>query len=202
MKKILLLHVLIALFLSVKAQRVHKISADSVLLTGDCCGTELILENKTSKINGFLKNNGKGRTSFAKLQLVTVGDSAIAIPGQDTLQIRDVWWLGNMTRGLVIAPDTNYLVPASIRVVLLPDISQPRQITLPAPEQNKNREIVIVDKTSGSNRWKISGAFVNRGVNGTPPYTAENNLTVGQGDKLMLVSDGVKWYNTQVCCGM
>lgn len=202
MKKILLLHLLIGLAFSVKAQHTHKISADSVLLTGDCCGTELILENKTSQVNGFLQNNGKGRTSFHKLKLVTVGDSAIAIAGQDTLLIRDVWWLGNMTRGLVVAPDTNYIVPANIHVIVLPDVSRSRQIVLPAPEQNKHREIVIVDKTSGTNRWKVSGAFVNRGVNGTPPYTADNNITVGQGDKLMLVSDGAKWYNTQVCCGM
>lgn len=202
MKKLLLIHFLMALCMSVKAQRVHKISADSVLLTGDCCGTELILENKTSTVNGFLKNDGKGRTSFSRLQLVTVGDSAIAIAGQDTLLIRDVWWLGNMTRGLVVAPDTNYTIPAGIRVVVLPEVSRTRQIVLPSPEQNKNREIVIVDKTSGNNRWNVSGAFVNRDVNGAPPYNALNNLVVGKGDKLMLFSDGAKWYNTQVCCGM
>lgn len=42
----------------------YKIKADSVKITNDSCSAELILENSTKNINGFLYNRGNGRTEF------------------------------------------------------------------------------------------------------------------------------------------
>jgi hypothetical protein len=110
-------------------------------------------------------------------------------------------WSGGLDRGLAIAPDANYAIPQSAGIVLLRNISAGRTVSLPPAAGNLNREITIIDKTTGPHRRKISGAFVNRGTNGAPPYTAEDGVQIGQGDKLILNSDGQKWYNTQVCCG-
>jgi len=201
MKKILFFIIGLMATMPVWAQKKYEISADSVHISGDCGEAELIIENRTRHVDGYLFNKGLGRTEFKRLELVPVGDSAIAIPGQDTVLLRSVWWMANMARGLAVAGDEDYTVPSNIRVIILPDISAPRQLSLPPAESSLNREITIIDKTTGAYRWKISGAFVNRGINGVPPYTAEDGVTVGQGDKLILNSDGVKWYNTQVCCG-
>jgi hypothetical protein len=201
MKRISVIGILLLAVAAASAQKkVYAISADSVLITSDCGSAELIIENNTSNVNGYLHNKGKGRTEFSRLRLVAVGDSALAIPGQDTLLLRDIWWLGNMARGLAIASDTDYIIPANVKVILLPEITTPRRVALPPPGSSLNREIVIIDKTVGAARWVINGSFVNRGNNSAPPYTAEDNVTVGKGDKLVLVCDGTKWYNTQACC--
>lgn len=66
------------------AQFVYKIKADSVMITRDTCTAELIVENSTKSINGFLYNKGNGRTEFRKA--VRLNDSTIVI-GMDTLTI-------------------------------------------------------------------------------------------------------------------
>jgi uncharacterized small protein (DUF1192 family) len=85
----------ILLFLSISfatgqvmAQKhVYQIRADSVRIYSGCDTAELIIENKTKDTLGFLYNKGGGRTEFRKLSLQTVGSNAIAITGQDTLQL-------------------------------------------------------------------------------------------------------------------
>ena len=47
------------------AQNVYTIRADSVKLT-NCDSTELIIENHTQGIPGFLYNKGNGRTAFQR----------------------------------------------------------------------------------------------------------------------------------------
>jgi hypothetical protein len=46
------------------AQYIYKIKADSVLITNDSCNAELIIENSTKHVLGFLYNKGNGRTEF------------------------------------------------------------------------------------------------------------------------------------------
>lgn len=181
------------------AQHIYQIRADSVRIFNICDTAELIIENHTQHVSGFLYNKGGGRTEFRQLQLVAVGDSAIAIPGQDTLSLRQMLWSGVMSRGLVIAPDADYTIPDSVGVVLLRDVTAGRKIVLPAPETHMNREIVILDKTSGSNRWMVNGAYVPRDVKGLPPYAAEDSIVLAKGEKLILFSDGEKWYDLNVC---
>ncbi|MFC0773036.1 hypothetical protein [Terrimonas alba] len=67
------------------SQFIHKIKADSVLITNDSCNAELNLENSTKDTLGFLYNKGKGRTEFRK-GLIKINDSLYII-GSDTLNI-------------------------------------------------------------------------------------------------------------------
>lgn len=46
------------------AQFVYKIKADSVKITNDSCSAELIIENSTKNVQGYLYNKGNGRTEF------------------------------------------------------------------------------------------------------------------------------------------
>lgn len=66
------------------AQTTLQVKADTVSVRK----SELIIENKTRDTLGFLANKGNGRTEFRKLKLKNIGDSAIAIVGQDTLAYR------------------------------------------------------------------------------------------------------------------
>ncbi len=84
MKKITVKTVLLILWINASSQFVHKIKADSVLITNDSCNAELNLENSTKHINGFLYNKGHGRTEFRK-GLVKINDSLYIIGG-DTLE--------------------------------------------------------------------------------------------------------------------
>ncbi|MBV8252335.1 MAG: hypothetical protein JO154_06980 [Chitinophaga sp.] len=66
-------------------QKIYQIRADSVRIYNQCDTAELILENHTKNVSGFLFNKGLGRTEFQRLRLVSPGRGLIAIPGQDTL---------------------------------------------------------------------------------------------------------------------
>ena len=71
----------------VSAQFIHKIKADSVLLTYDQCNSELIIENSTRNIKGFLFNKGNGRTEFRRI--FKLNDSTI-VAGDDTITFRGI----------------------------------------------------------------------------------------------------------------
>ncbi|MBO9729349.1 MAG: hypothetical protein J7623_11990 [Chitinophaga sp.] len=68
-------------------QQVYQIRADSVRIYNVCDTAELILENRTQGVSGFLYNKGRGRTEFRKIRLEKIGNSQIAISGQDTLDL-------------------------------------------------------------------------------------------------------------------
>src|ERR1700759_4356812 len=85
---------IIGIFLSfgmqLKAQNVYTIRADSVKIT-NCDSAELILENHTQNVPGFLFNTGNGRTIF-KRALQPLGGNAYII-GTDTLQATPNAWI-------------------------------------------------------------------------------------------------------------
>ncbi len=68
------------------AQYVYTINADSVKITNHCDTAELIIENHTQNVPGFLFNKGRGRTEFRKA-LQKIDDSTYLI-GADTLTIQ------------------------------------------------------------------------------------------------------------------
>lgn len=181
------------------AQQIYPIKADSVRIYNTKDTAELILENHTQTVNGFLYNKGRGRTEFRQLQFSTVGDSALALSEQDSLSLKDMLWSGGLSRGLAIAPDADYAIPQSIGIVLLRNITAGRKITLPPAAGNLNREIVILDKTTGNFRWTVNGAFVTKEAIGVPPYVPQTNVILSKGEKLTLFSDGVNWYDLSVC---
>jgi hypothetical protein len=89
---------------------VYTIKADSVKLTG-CDSDELIIENHTQNVPGFLFNTGNGRTQFRR-GLLNLGGGAYQI-GADTLNVPTNAWLqgGNAfgTTGILGTLDNNHL---------------------------------------------------------------------------------------------
>ena len=66
------------------AQYVYTINADSVKITNHCDTAELILENHTQTVPGFLFNKGRGRTEFRRA-LIQADDTTFLLGG-DTLR--------------------------------------------------------------------------------------------------------------------
>ena len=85
MYRILLLLIFFGLGKTLSAQHVYTIKADSVKITNNCDTAELIIENHTQNVSGFLFNKGRGRTEFRK-GAFKLNDTAYLI-GADTLRI-------------------------------------------------------------------------------------------------------------------
>lgn len=93
MKHLLLLFAFIGLTNVLRAQYVYVIKADSVKIT-NCDSAELIIENHTQAVPGFLFNTGNGRTVFKKA-VMQLDDSTYVI-GADTLHTdRPSYWKAN-----------------------------------------------------------------------------------------------------------
>ena len=97
MKKLLSLLVLVCLEKALHAQYIYTIKADSVKITNSCDTAELIIENHTQDVCGFLFNKGKGRTEFRR-GLIKINDSIYA-SGCDTLRLSVAWLQGGNTFG-------------------------------------------------------------------------------------------------------
>lgn len=111
MRKLLFIVILFGLINNLNAQKnVYTIQADSVKLTG-CDSSELIIENHTRNIPGFLFNTGNGRTAF-KRGALRLNDSTYLI-GADTLKTQPNAWLqgGNAfgATGILGTIDSNHL---------------------------------------------------------------------------------------------
>lgn len=85
MSRFLILLILICIRQGLHAQYVYTIKADSVKITNSCDTAELIIENHTQNVPGFLYNKGKGRTEFRR-GVVKLNDTTFLI-GADTLYI-------------------------------------------------------------------------------------------------------------------
>ncbi|MFB6456765.1 hypothetical protein ACE38W_15945 [Chitinophaga sp. Hz27] len=94
MKTLLYFTITFLLAIHTYGQKIYQIRADSVRIYNVCDTAELIIENRTQQVSGFLFNKGAGRTEFKKLKLSTVGTSEIAIAGQDTLDLSTLPGIG------------------------------------------------------------------------------------------------------------
>src|SRR5438445_143726 len=107
MKPILFLFILMSLSEVMSAQYVYTIKADSVKLT-NCDSSELIIENHTQNVPGFLFNTGNGRTIF-KRGSQRLNDSSYLI-GADTLKLKtNVWIQGGNAFGTTGVLGKHYL---------------------------------------------------------------------------------------------
>lgn len=84
MKKLLFLLVLMCLEKALHAQYVYTIKADSVKITNTCDTAELIIENHTQTVPGFLFNRGRGRTEFRRIAQL---DDTSVVVGGDTIHL-------------------------------------------------------------------------------------------------------------------
>src|SRR3954463_13532348 len=97
MKRILFILVLLCLDKALRAQTPHTpyiytIKADSVKITNSCDTAELIIENHTQTVPGFLFNKGRGRTEFRRV-MQTINDTLVVI-GIDSLRLPYAWLQG------------------------------------------------------------------------------------------------------------
>lgn len=89
MKKILFVLVLLCLEKALHAQTprtpyIYTIKADSVKITNTCDTAELIIENHSQTVPGFLFNKGRGRTEFRRIS--QFNDTTVVIGG-DTVHL-------------------------------------------------------------------------------------------------------------------
>lgn len=80
MKRILLFLALMGAGQVIRAQYIYTIKADSVKITNSCDTAELIIENHTQTVSGFLYNKGRGRTEFRR-GAIAINDSVFVIGG-------------------------------------------------------------------------------------------------------------------------
>ena len=92
MKRFLFFLVLVCTVQASFAQYIYTIKADSVKITNSCDTAELIIENHTQTVPGFLFNKGRGRTEFRKV-LQRISDTLVTI-GPDSLRIPYAWIQG------------------------------------------------------------------------------------------------------------
>ena len=85
MKRLLFIVLIFCSATPLFAQYVYTINADSVKITNHCDTAELIIENHTQTVPGFLFNKGRGRTEFRR-GMITIDDSLYLI-GADTLNL-------------------------------------------------------------------------------------------------------------------
>jgi len=85
MKIILLAIALFGIALVSHSQNIYQIRADSVRIYNVCDTAELILENRTQTVPGYLFNKGRGRTEFRRMRFLNLGNGLISIGDQDTL---------------------------------------------------------------------------------------------------------------------
>ncbi|MGE7777033.1 tail fiber domain-containing protein [Chitinophaga sp. NPDC101104] len=108
-RTLITLSLILSASLAAKAQHVYSIRADSVRIYNVCDTAELILENKTQGVQGYLYNRGAGRTEFRRLKMVAIGNSKLAIAGQDTIDLATLTHIGGI--------DTVYRSGDSLRFV-------------------------------------------------------------------------------------
>ncbi|MDP4262207.1 MAG: hypothetical protein Q8941_06715 [Bacteroidota bacterium] len=109
MKNLTALFILCFACFAARAQFVYKIKADSVKITrdSDTCNAELILENSTKNVKGFLYNKGNGRTEFRKALIQH--DDSVWICGSDTLNLGSTSFFWRLKGNSGTNPSTNFL---------------------------------------------------------------------------------------------
>ncbi len=163
MRGALFIFVLSWLSTTLSAQYVYTIKADSVKLT-NCDSSELIIENHTQDVPGFLFNTGNGRTVF-KRGVVKINDSLFLIGG-DSLKY-NAWVQGGNkfgAAGVLGTLDTNNLDLYTNKV-------QRARLT-------KNGNLLVGTTTDNGNKFQVIGASSfsgNVGI-GTATITNTGNL--------------------------
>jgi len=99
MKRILFLLALLCVEKALNAQTpyIYTIKADSVKITNTCDTAELIIENHTQNVPGFLYNKGRGRTEFRRV-LQKLNNNQYLV-GSDTLSFSNAWMQGGNAFG-------------------------------------------------------------------------------------------------------
>ena len=161
--------ILSLLFLAaqLQAQVVYTIKADSVKLTG-CDSSELIIENHTQNVPGFLFNTGRGRTIFQR-GARKLSDSAWLI-GADTLSVPAALLASN---GLNLTGDTIQLGGSLSKDTKIITNNNDYWLRTPfnATENYTKTGQVFIGDSNYIQRWKVSG---------TGEYAQNSSLVVAK----------------------
>ncbi|MBS1566519.1 MAG: hypothetical protein JST39_19195, partial [Bacteroidetes bacterium] len=111
MRRLLLSYCLFCMTHLLQAQYVYTINADSVKITNHCDTAELIIENHTQHVPGFLFNKGRGRTEFRKV-MQQLNPTTYLIGGDTLFTSPNAWMQGGNsfgTTGILGTFDNNHL---------------------------------------------------------------------------------------------
>ncbi|SIN69247.1 tail fiber domain-containing protein [Chitinophaga niabensis] len=144
-----------------KSQHVYQIRADSVRIYNVCDTAELIIENRTRGVAGFLYNKGNGRTEFRRLQLESIGGNQIAISGQDTLDISTLPGIGGVD---TIYRDGNYIKynKRGTTYSLLAPVSEDNLQTVTSRGSITNQRMQIHDPVVGPDTYTYAPFGITR----------------------------------------
>jgi lysophospholipase L1-like esterase len=70
-----------------KTQFIHKVKADTLLVTNDSCSAELVLKNSTKNISGVLFNKGNGVTEFRPIGINRNSNGVWFVLGSDSAEL-------------------------------------------------------------------------------------------------------------------
>lgn len=193
MKKVIICLSVFFWYSSSYGQTVYNIEADSVRMFGMCDTTELIIENSTRHINGYLFNKGGGLTEFRKIGLIKVGTDMLAISGQDTISIAGLgggsgsggvdtmysesdylyWWKGEESYSQAINPDWNF-IPRKGYPYFIQNASMADPGTMP-----QTAGIWVGKSISAGSNTDSGGYYISDG-----PWGAENVWVLEQGSSV------------------
>jgi hypothetical protein len=155
----------------VHAQYVYTIKADSVKITNTCDTSELIIENHTQTVPGFLYNRGRGRTEFRRGAMAI--DDSLYVIGGDTI---------NLYKGRVNVTASNGLNANNSHVKIggpINDMWTDMWFDY-KPEDDYYKEFGIYAHDFGS-FFRISESKYSGEVNQTELYFTASNPEVGGG---------------------
>jgi len=108
MLKVILFSIFTSVVILVNAQVQTQVIGDSVFVHSNTGTSELILQNSTDTVNGFLFNKGAGRTEFRKA-LIKINDSTYLV-GADTLHLNNAGTTAwSLTGNAGTSPSVNFL---------------------------------------------------------------------------------------------
>ncbi len=149
-------------------QQIYQIRADSVRIYNVCDTAELILENRTQGVTGFLFNKGRGRTEFRKVRLEKIGNSQIAITGQDTLDLS--------TMSALAGVDTIYRSGDNI---VYRKYGQSYSIPVPAGNSGSYIQNQVAAAQANGSFWISGEGAMRRLKTSAPPGEGQWNLYTG-----------------------
>ncbi|MCS3802079.1 hypothetical protein [Niastella sp. OAS944] len=151
MKRFLFFALLICIVNGLRAQTEYILKADSVKVKAGAQPAELIIENSTRNVNGFLYNKGAGRTEFRRV--IKLNDSTL-IFGGDTIVIKGAALPAGARRittvttsSYTIAPDVDvvFVSYAGRAIITLPTGITGREITIKNLNTTNDLNIVGLD---------------------------------------------------------
>ncbi len=167
------------------AQKIYQIRADSVRIYNTCDTAELIIENRTQNVPGFLYNKGRGRTEFRRLQFTDLGTGAFKFGDNDTLNLGAAL-KGNFISNQYNTPQTgNYWISGKGNVNGL--FTAGSDLVFSKFRNNETEDSVLTTDTLGNVKFKLASGQNIYNSNGS---LSEDRTIDGDGKTLSFNNGG------------